>query len=71
MNENIQSLENIFFEMRKKVEVNENFKFSHLKNLDRMEKLANSKRSPLSSQKLKYALTPRLLSHSLNAKWCK
>ena len=54
MNEKFQSLERICFEMRTKVEVNENFKFSnlekfyHLKNLDGMEKLAYSKFNPLS-----------------------
>ena len=46
-------------------------KFSDLKNLNGMEKLANWKLNPLSSQKLKYALTPRLLSHCKNDKWCK
>ena len=69
--------ENICFEMKKQVKVDEKFdfsyleKFSHLKNLDGMEKLEKSNLNPLSSQKLKYALTPRLLSHSPNDKWCK
>ena len=77
MNEKFRSLEKLCFEMRKKVKVSEKFKFSklekfsHLKNSDGMEKLANLKLNPLSSQKLKYAFTPRLLSHSPNAKCCK
>ena len=59
MSEKFQSWEKICFELRKKVKVNENFdfphleKFSHLKNMDGMEKLENSKLNPLSSQKLK------------------
>ena len=77
MNETFQSLENICFELRKKVKVSEKFKFSnlekfsHLKNLDGMAKLANLKLGPLSSQKTKCALTPKLLSHSPKTKWCK
>jgi hypothetical protein len=65
------------FELRKRVKVNEKFdfshleKFSHMKNLDGIAKLTNSKLNPLSSQKLKYSLTPRLHSHSPKAKWCK
>ena len=58
MNEKFRSSENICFELRKKVKVSEKFKFSnlekfsHLKNSDGMEKLANLKLNPLSSQKL-------------------
>ena len=57
MNEKFRSLENICFELRKKVEVSEKFKFSnlekfsHSKNMDEMEKLEKSKLNPLSSQK--------------------
>ena len=74
INEKFRSLENICFELRKKVEVSEKFKFSnlekfsHLKNLDGMAKLANLKLDPFSSQKTKCSLTPKLLSHSPNAK---
>jgi hypothetical protein len=58
MNEKFRCLEKICFELRKKVKVSENFKFSnlekfsHLKNLDGMAKLANLELNPLSSQKL-------------------
>ena len=54
MTEKFRILENICFEMRKKVEVNENFEFSniekffHFKNSDGMEKITNSKLDPLS-----------------------
>ena len=39
-------------------------KFSHLKNFEGMEKLANLKLNPLSSQKTKCVVTSKLLSHS-------
>ena len=39
--------------------------FSHSKKMDGMSNLEILKLNPLSSQKLKYALTPRILSHSL------
>ena len=54
-----------------KVEVLQLERFCHLKNSDGMEKLANLKLDPLSSQKTKCALTPKLLSHSPNDKWHK
>ena len=47
------------FELRKQVKVDDKFKFSylkkfsHAKNLDRMENLKKLKLNPLSSQKLK------------------
>ena len=77
MNEKFQSLDKTCVDLRRQVEVSEMFKFSnlekfyHLKNSDGMEKLTNLKLNHLSSQKLKYAITPRLLSHSPNAKLCK
>jgi hypothetical protein len=40
------------FELRIRVKMKEKFDFSHLKNLDGMEKLENSNLDPLSSQKL-------------------
>ena len=58
MSENFQSWENVCFELRKRVKVNEKFDFSHLetfyhlKNSDGMGKIKNSKLNPLSSQKL-------------------
>jgi hypothetical protein len=71
MNEKVLKFEKIFFGLRKQVKMNENFEFSHFKNMEGMTNLANSKPNPLSSQKIKYAFTPRLLSHSPNDKWCK
>ena len=65
------------FQLRNKVKVSEKFKFSnlekfsHLKNSDGMEKISNLNINLFSSQKLEYALTPRLLSHSPNVKWHK
>ena len=77
MNQKFRSLEKACLQLRKKVEVSEKFKFSnleifsHLKNLDGMEKTCKLKARSSFLKKTKYALTPKLLSHSPNSKWCK
>ena len=77
MNEKFSSLEEVCFELRKKSDVSDKFKFYNLEKISHFQKFGwNEKLSilmldPLFSRKTKCALTPKLLSHSPKDKWCK
>jgi hypothetical protein len=65
-------MEEVCFELRKKGEVSGNLSFRNWKILKisvGMKNFPNLMLDPLSSQKTKCSLTPKLLSHSPKEKW--